>query len=438
MPDTATTTRYTRTAAPGVTEVHAAGCSKSAALAAGKSADRARCTCSPKYRARRSAGARGSSVRRTKTLPSLAAALAYLGELDDRVAGGDDLTVPDDPATPTTASALTLRDAATRFVHRMATGAATGRGGRPYSTATADNYTRALQQHVLPAVLPDGRVLGDMRPADVSTRTLAALSDLVVQRVRDLGRGEGATAARKAALAAKDTTMGNGNARIAVSALRRLLADLYAQDLLEAVPPLPPSMPSPPKPRARRLTFTERDAVLAAAADDDQRQGVSLMRPFLTLAFDTGARRGELLGLRWGAGGLDLGHNGSPRMTVSRDTTKGDRGERTVGLSAGCTKALREHMLASGGRDGDLVFPVKPDTLRKGMDRVGEAAGVTPLNTHAVRHAVASWAMEATGDATAVSARLGHDARTLMAHYSHADNERIASTPLPLPEAASE
>ena len=50
----------------------------------------------------------------------------------------------------------------------------------------------------------------------------------------------------------------------------------------------------------RVITPEEADAILEAAHADDERLGRSLAAPLFTLAFGTGLRSGELLGLTWG------------------------------------------------------------------------------------------------------------------------------------------
>jgi integrase len=62
---------------------------------------------------------------------------------------------------------------------------------------------------------------------------------------------------------------------------------------------------APEKP-IRLITPEETDAILEAAGADDERLGRSFACPLFTLALGTGLRSGELLGMTWGAEGLDI------------------------------------------------------------------------------------------------------------------------------------
>ena len=188
------------------------------------------------------------------------------------------------------------------------------------------------------------------------------------------------------------------------------------------------------------------------------------LRRFLTTAFEhrlgayyrlaayTGARRGELLGLRWED--LDLEN---AQMTIAKTVAviAGERvtGEpksghsRTIGLDAGTVLALREHRVRSEaerlecgrlwqGGDNGAVFttasggPLFPDTLTKLFTKLVTQAGLPPMRLHDLRHQHASMLLTAGVPVTEVSARLGHASPaitwTVYAHITQRQGSGLA------------
>jgi integrase len=207
--------------------------------------------------------------------------------------------------------------------------------------------------------------------------------------------------------------------------------------------------------------------VVAAAYEDDERIGRSLIGPFVMLSSRTGARRQELMSLRWGTDGVVIepvldadgepveGEDGEPMFTgsvhIGRGTTKTDAGERTIAIDPGMAAALHRHRIASGDpADGSWVFPNPPrakkggrksaepehvseDTVKSAFRRLSDVTGIPGLGTHLFRHSVASWAVAADTDHVEVAARLGHsDASFTVRTYAHPDKDRIAREPLAL------
>jgi len=417
MPHSEQRDRSSRTVAPGVSERHTRTCTRSMG---GR-----RCSCQPTYRAVISTGPRDARNRHTRTFSNLADATAWIDDTKRVHRSGEDLgsLVAVQVAVPT------IRAAADAFITRMEAGQVLARGGAPYSSVTVDNYAGALARFVIPFhVERYGRPLGDLTADLVDTRILESLAEqIATAHPRINGH--------------RASTSGNASARIAVSALRQLLADLYRRGLIDSVPPPPVTMPAPPNPRDRRLSLTEADALIRAAFADDQRLGRSLLGPFVLLCARTGARRGELRGLTWGAQGLDPADT-TPTISIARDTTKTDAGVRVVALDSYTSQLMREHRHDSGNpADGSLVFcdparpdrPVGPDLLRAAFRRIGAAANIPNAGAHLLRHSVASWAVEAGVDHVDVAARLGHtDAAFTVRTYAHPDRDRIAREPLEL------
>jgi len=160
------------------------------------------------------------------------------------------------------------------------------------------------------------------------------------------------------------------------------------------------------------------------------------------MALATGARRGELLALRWGDVDLD---GARVRIERSLEQTKGGlafkspktaAGRRTVSVPPAAIDALRAHRkaqlelrVALGlGRlpDDALVFasldgsPRPPHTVSDAWRRAVSARGLPKVPFHALRHAHASALIAAGLDVVTVSRRLGHASPAItLTVYSH-------------------
>jgi len=176
---------------------------------------------------------------------------------------------------------------------------------------------------------------------------------------------------------------------------------------------------------------------------------------FFRLAAYTGARRGELLYLRWEAVDLDAaevtfgGSTAVVRGQRVEGTTKGGR-SRTVSLDRDTVAVLREHRrqqaeerLGAGSAwndSGGLVFtsrwgePLYPDTvtglMAKLINRHNQSGPATPLphaRLHDLRHLHATTLLLAGVPVHVVAARLGHaDPAVTLRVYSHVLREHAA------------
>lgn len=190
---------------------------------------------------------------------------------------------------------------------------------------------------------------------------------------------------------------------------------------------------------------------------------------FYHLAAHTGARRGELLHLRWSDVDLDTAEvtfDGSTSVVDGErleDTTKGDK-SRVVSIDAATVRVLREHharqaseRLAAGpdwnGND-HLVFtsaysePQYPDTVTYLMSKLIDSYNnpavpgvrgrprrelpkpseqLPPARPHDLRHLHATTLLLAGVPVHVVTARLGHsDPAVTLRVYAHAVREQTA------------
>ena len=174
--------------------------------------------------------------------------------------------------------------------------------------------------------------------------------------------------------------------------------------------------------------------------------------PFYRLAFATGMRRGELIGLEW----KDIDWN-SGMIHIRRQVyepegggfifqaPKTERGRRGIRLGPGLIEALRKHfkttiplMKAIAGNDwqeNDLVFPSNNGTPRNGYEvsktfhKAGLLAGLPDIRFHDIRHTAASIMLLHGEPPVRVAGILGQSVAVLLstyAHYIQDDQERAS------------
>jgi integrase len=164
--------------------------------------------------------------------------------------------------------------------------------------------------------------------------------------------------------------------------------------------------PTAPNGRTRRLSDNEEQDLLEAA----ERGRCRYMRPLITLALETGARRGELLGLRWADIDLD-------RRIAHLPLTK-NGSARDIPLSSRATETLRA-LAARRDSDTDHVFPISGNAVRLAWERLRQRAGIVDLHFHDLRHEAVSRLFEKGLDMMAVAAISGHKTLSMLSRYTH-------------------
>ena len=201
-----------------------------------------------------------------------------------------------------------------------------------------------------------------------------------------------------------------------------------------AIDASPPRVPmkelKPPDPAQVVRVFN-----LAREADPE-------LATFIMLAASSGARRGELLALRWRDIDLDRGRLSIERGIVRVDRDLIEQGTKThqsrrISLDAGTVAALIAHKLRmleraesaaavitpesfvfSNAVDG--VSPWHPDSTSRAFRRISLQAGVMGIRLHDLRHYVATRLLAAGVDVRTVAGRLGHrNPSTTLNVYSH-------------------
>ena len=291
---------------------------------------------------------------------------------------------------------------------------------------TRAGYEHLINTYVAPRI---GQVrLQALRPADLSTQYR--------QLMESGGRGGKPLSAR--------------SVEYVHAVLRKAFADAVRNDQILA---------SNPAERAKRPRKEQAAAVVMWTADDLASFLATTaghrLHGYFRLAAYTGARRGELMNLRWADVylGDKLGQGAFVRLrgTVSvingvrvEGSTKGGR-ERTVSIDAGTAAVLAEHRRRQEAeRDlagalwvgGDHVFrrelgePLFPDTptalmakLQRQHNTAAVEAGTPPLpviRLHDLRHLHATLLLKAGVPVHVVAARLGHaDPAITLRVYAH-------------------
>jgi integrase len=204
-----------------------------------------------------------------------------------------------------------------------------------------------------------------------------------------------------------------------------VLHSIFERAVIDQVIPVNPcrhtALPKVVKKPKNAVTPEQFDALLAAVPDE--------YRLMLLVAIETGVRWGELAALR--PADIDFGSRvitvrrvvlevtrqlrRSDSIFEIRDYPK-DNEQREVMISAELCRAIREHMLAHGKRDDDLLFstrlgtPMSRNTFRSRvwLPAVEQSGLRQHVRFHDLRGAHASWLLAGGADLKAVMDRLGH------------------------------
>lgn len=216
--------------------------------------------------------------------------------------------------------------------------------------------------------------------------------------------------------------------------LRKALADAVEDRII----------PANPAERSHRLPAGRREMAVWDGAQVAAFLGVvraDRLHALWRLAFATGMRRGEMLGLRWrdvdlGAGALSVQQQrvrGADGLGYGAPKTA--KGRRRIALDAETVAALRVHRarqaeerLAAGPawRDEGLVFaradgsPLDPDVVSQSFERLSARAALPRIRLHDARHTHGTLLLAAGVHPKVVQERLGHSSiQVTMDVYSH-------------------
>ncbi len=247
----------------------------------------------------------------------------------------------------------------------------------------------AMRYHILPA-------LGSVPLRSV---TFAVLEDFKLALAKKTGRRTGKPLAPK--------TVNN-----VLDVVLRMLRHAHRRGLIDAVPELP--LLKLEHQDFDFLDFEEAPRLVAAASGE--------WRTMILVAWKTGLRQGELLGLRWEDVDLVAGVLRVRQALVrERITTPKNRKPREVGLSAEVKDALKAHRHLRG----DLVFSQQdgtPWTNNKAwrpLESACKRAGLRRIGWHVLRHTFASHLVMRGVSLKTVQELLGHASIQMTMRYAH-------------------
>lgn len=170
-----------------------------------------------------------------------------------------------------------------------------------------------------------------------------------------------------------------------------------------------------PQGRIRYLSEDERNRLLDAI----KKVSNPFLYPAVMVAISTGARRGEILSLRWADVDLNKG------WAVLQKTKNGDRrGIPIRGKALDAMRDLYEH------RQSDIfVFPNTtnsgPFDIRRSWEKAIKQAGIENFRFHDLRHTCASYLMMNGCSLGEIADVLGHKTLQMVKRYSHiSDNHK--------------
>ena len=163
-----------------------------------------------------------------------------------------------------------------------------------------------------------------------------------------------------------------------------------------------------PRGRVRFLSDEERDALLSVCKESGE-----ALHCIVVIALSTGARRGEILGLRWAD--VDMRRE----RLIFLDTKNGDR--RSAPLTGAATECMREHARVRR-LDTDFVFPGRnghPLEIAKMFRECATIAGLVDFHFHDLRHTAASWLAMDGATLAEIAEVLGHKTLQMVKRYAH-------------------
>jgi len=172
--------------------------------------------------------------------------------------------------------------------------------------------------------------------------------------------------------------------------------------------------PQEPRGRVRFLSDSERAALLAAC----KKSGNPCLYDVVLLALSTGMRKGEIMGLTWGA--VDF----QRRMITLEHTKNGER--RGVPLVGRVHNALQERSRIRR-IDSPYVFPAplrygqepKPIDIQNAWRVAVKRANLQDFRFHDLRHSTASYLAMNGASLAEIAAVLGHKTLAMVKRYAH-------------------
>lgn len=272
---------------------------------------------------------------------------------------------------------------------------------------------------------------GDAHKSIVDYRSMAAriYPELGHVKLRDLQAHHLNAFYGKLMQPGQNKRTGGGLSAKTVLRYHRFISIVLAQAVKEGLVPFnAASRAEPPraeKHKADYLQPADISAINAALLSEPLK-----WRTLVHLLMVTGARRGEVLGLKWEDVDLERGRvficrsiSYTPDRGVYEGKPKTKSSERYVAIPPETVSLLREYRvwqieerfrLGEYYQDRGFAFtrddggPMHPDSVTTWLDRFSKRHGLPHLHPHAFRHTAASMLLYAGMDVVSVASRLGH------------------------------
>ena len=280
-----------------------------------------------------------------------------------------------------------------------------------FSENARSSYRTFLDRHILP-------VLGDVLLVEVSP---AMIQKLLV----DFQRAGYAHA----------TTVKLYNILNGIFEMAFLDDSIPMNPMLKVKRPAPRKDEQPKEESDKAYTVQELSYILSCAAQEPLQ-----WQTYISLAVDTGLRRGECCGLQWSdidfkAGAVTVRRNLQYTAAAGVYATSPKNGKvRVVDVgpdTLALLKQLREKQAQSCiskwcfTQEG-TAEPMHPQSPTRYFQKFGQRYGVKDFHPHKLRHSSASIAITSGADVVSVSERLGHsDTAVTLRMYAHANEESI-------------
>ena len=280
-----------------------------------------------------------------------------------------------------------------------------------FSENARSSYRMFLDKHILP-------VLGDVLLVEVSP---AMISKLLI----DFQRAGYAHA----------TTVKLYNILNGIFEMAFLDDSIPMNPMLKVKRPAPRKDEQPKEESDKAYTVQELSYILSCAAQEPLQ-----WQTYISLAADTGLRRGECCGLQWSdidfkAGTVTVRRNLQYTTAAGVYATSPKNGKvRVVDVgpeTLALLKQLREKQVQSCiskwcfTQEG-TADPMHPQSPTRYFKKFGQRYGVKDFHPHKLRHSSASIAITNGADVVSVSERLGHsDTAVTLRMYAHANEESI-------------
>ena len=280
-----------------------------------------------------------------------------------------------------------------------------------FSENARSSYRMFLDKHILPA-------LGDVLLVEVSP---AMIQKLLI----DFQRAGYAHA----------TTVKLYNILNGIFEMAFLDDSIPMNPMLMVKRPAPRKDEQPKEESDKAYTVQELSYILSCAAQESLQ-----WQTYISLAADTGLRRGECCGLQWSdidfkAGAVTVRRNLQYTAAAGVYATSPKNGKvRVVDVgpdTLALLKQLREKQAQSCiskwcfTQEG-TADPMHPQSPTRYFQKFGQRYGVKDFHPHKLRHSSASIAITSGADVVSVSERLGHsDTAVTLRMYAHANEESI-------------